>query len=96
MKQCDACFRITYADAYFFLVTAMAKDGVEMRIPLWPEDYHEWDEPEVANAYVIEPEFELELRRAKQALASGDLDTVTDLVIEVAARSKAQRIRGST
>lgn len=39
------------------------------------------------------PEFEAELRRAQKALASGDLDTVTDLMIEVAARSKAQRIR---
>lgn len=39
------------------------------------------------------PEFEAELRGAQAALSSGDLDTVTDLVIEVAARSKAQRIR---
>ena len=39
------------------------------------------------------PEFEAELRGAQKALASGDLDTVTDLMIEIAARSKAQRIR---
>lgn len=39
------------------------------------------------------PEFETELRASQQALASGDLDEVTDLVMRVAARSKAQRIR---
>ena len=39
------------------------------------------------------PEFESELREAQEALASGDLDAVTDLVMQVAARSKAERIR---
>lgn len=39
------------------------------------------------------PEFEAELKAAQVALSAGDIETVTDLVLEHAARSKAQRIR---
>lgn len=39
------------------------------------------------------PEFEVELRQAQEALAAGDLDLVTDLIMQTAARSKAARIR---
>lgn len=39
------------------------------------------------------PDFEADLRASQKALASGDLKTVTDLIISAAARSKAQRIR---
>lgn len=30
---------MTYAEVYFFLMTAMAKDGVYMRPPVYPDDY---------------------------------------------------------
>ncbi len=36
---------MTYAEAYFFLVAAMARDGIAMRVPVWPDDFYEWDEP---------------------------------------------------
>jgi len=39
---------------------------------------------------------EAELRIAQKALATGDLKVITDLIIDVAARSKAQRIRVNT
>ncbi len=41
------------------------------------------------------PQFEAELRNAQEALASGDIERITDLVIEQAARSKAHSIRES-
>lgn len=41
------------------------------------------------------PQFEAELKSAQEALAAGDIERVTDLVIEHAARNKAQSIRQS-
>lgn len=41
------------------------------------------------------PLFESELREAQKALASGDIETVTDSLIERAARAKALSIRQS-
>lgn len=41
------------------------------------------------------PLFESELRDAQKALASGDIETVTDSLIERAARAKAMSIRQS-
>lgn len=41
------------------------------------------------------PDFEMEIREAQKALASGDIETVTDMLTEHAARAKAQSIRES-
>lgn len=45
--------------------------------------------------YKTTPDFERTLRDAQTALASGDIETVTDLIIEQAARDKALFIRQS-
>ena len=39
------------------------------------------------------PQFEAELRSAQEALAAGNIERVTDLVLEQAARYKVQSIR---
>ncbi len=45
--------------------------------------------------YKTTPLFERTLRDAQAALASGNIETVTDLIIEQAARNKALSIRQS-
>jgi len=47
-------------------------------------------------SFKISPEFEVELKTVREALASGDIETVTDLMIRRSARERADRIRSAS